>query len=173
VPSRETDDQVRRALQELTASDLRATEADLGLEATLIVLTPFLDAARAPEGALVVTPETLLPGEVADPLEPSSGVGIAWASLAALILLGVVGFGWARLGLADAVTAAAASPAVGIGALILVAVALDLVGVRIGTTGGAFAVSAVAGGSGYLARFVLERRAGAGPSPQVKEQPAE
>jgi hypothetical protein len=137
------------------------------------VLTPFLDAARAPEGALVVDPGLLVAGEAPDPLDPSSGAEIAWASLAALLLLGVVGFGWAGLGLADAVTATAASPAVGGSAIILVAVALDLVGVRIGTTGGAIAVSALAGGSGYLVRFVLQRRAGAGPSPQVEEQPPE
>jgi hypothetical protein len=173
VPPRASQDEVRHALEELTAADLRSAEARAGLEAPMFVLTPFLDPVRAPEGATVVDPGLLVAGEVPDPLEPSSALEIAWASLGALLLLGVVGFGWARIGLADVVTATAASPAVGIGALILVAVALDLVGVRIGTVGGATAVSALAGGSGYLARFVLERRVGAGAPPQVHEQPAE
>jgi hypothetical protein len=173
IPPRETHDEVRRALQELTATDLRDAEDAAG-PAPVFVLTPFLEPARAPEGATIVDPGLLSVAEAPDPLlEPASAIGIAWASLAALLLLGVVGLGWARLGLADTETAAAASPAVGAAATILVAVILDLLGVRIGTTGGALAVSALAGGGGYLVRFVLERRAGAGPPPQVQEQPAQ
>ena len=85
----------------------------------------------------------------------------------------MAGYGWARIGLADAITAAAAAPAVGAAMLILVGTALDALGVRIGTTVGALAVSAIAGGGGYLIRFVLERRAGSGAAPQIQEQPAE
>ena len=54
----------------------------------------------------------------------------------------------------------------------VVATALDALGVRLGTTAGAIAASALAGG-GYLLRFVLERRAGTGSAPEVQEQPAE
>jgi hypothetical protein len=85
----------------------------------------------------------------------------------------VAGYGWARIGLADAITAAAAAPAVGAAMLILVATALDALGVPLGTTVGALAASALAGGGGYLIRFVLERRTGSGAAPQIQEQPAE
>ena len=85
----------------------------------------------------------------------------------------MVGYGWARIGLGDAITAVAAAPAIGAAVLILVATALDALGVPLGTTAGALAASALAGGGGYLVRFVLERRAGTGSAPEVQEQPAE
>ena len=94
-------------------------------------------------------------------------------ALRELALLWVAGYGWARIGLAEATTAAAVAPAIGAAMLIIVAVALDALGVPIGTTAGAVAASALAGGGGYLARFVLERRAGSGSAPEVQEQPAE
>jgi len=108
-----------------------------------------------------------------DPLEPASTARIAWASIAGLVLLTVVGFGWARAGLGDAITAVAAAPAIGAAMLILVATALDALGVSLGTTAAAVAASALAGGGGYLVRFVLERRAGSGSAPEVQEQPTE
>ena len=173
VPPRDGADEVRTALEEITASDLRAAEAGSGREAIVVVLPPFFDPADAPEGAVVIEPNLLVAGEPPDPLEPASAAEIAWASLGVLVLLWAVGFGWARLGLADPVTAAAAAPSLGIAAVILIAVMIDLIGVRVGTTGGAVAVSALAGGGGYLGWFVLERRAGPGPSPQVQKEPAE
>ena len=107
-----------------------------------------------------------------DPLTPSSAAGIAWASIATLALLGIAGYGWARMGFEDAITAAAASPAVGSAMLILVATSLDAIGVRLGT-GAAVVASALAGGGGYLGWFVLERRARTRSAPQIEEQPAE
>jgi hypothetical protein len=163
----------RGALERLTARDLSAAEARSGRKAEVIVLTPF-DEVDHPTDALVVDPSVPVKDVVpVDPLEPSSAPGIAWASIAALLLLTVVGYGWARIGLADTITAAAAAPAIGAAMLILVATALDALGVALGTTLGALAVSALGGGGGYLARFVLERRAGSGSAPQVQEQPAE
>lgn len=163
----------RGALERLTARDLSAAEARSGRRAAVIVLTPFDDVDR-PTDALVVDPSRPGKDSVAvDPLEPSSAARIAWASILALALFTVAGYGWARIGLADTITAAAAAPAVGAAMLILVATALDAFGVALGTTLGALAVSALAGGGGYLARFVLERRAGSGSAPQVQEQPAE
>ena len=139
----------------------------------MFVLTPF-DEVDRPTDALVVDPSVprkdFFP---IDPLEPSTAAGIAWASIAGLLLLTVVGYGWARVGLGDAITAVAAAPAIGAAVLILVATALDALGVPLGTTAGAVAASALAGGGGYLVRFVLERRAGTGSAPQVQEQPAE
>ena len=141
--------------------------------AALIVLTPLDDVDR-PTDALVVDPSRPVKDSFpVDALEPSSAAGIAWASIVALALLSVAGYGWARIGLADTITAVAAAPAVGAAILILVAAALDALGVRLGTTVGALAVSALAGAGGYLVRFVLERRAGSGSAPQVQEQPAE
>jgi hypothetical protein len=163
----------RGALERLTARDLAAAEARSGRKAAVIVLTPFDDVDR-PTDALVVDPSRPVKGSFpVDPLEASSAAGIAWASIVALALLTVVGYGWARIGLADTITAAAAAPAIGAAMLILVATALDALGVALGTTLGALAVSALGGGGGYLARFVLERRTGTGSAPQVQEQPAE
>ena len=163
----------RGALERLTARDLSAAEARSGRKAEVIVLTPF-DEVDQPTDALVVDPSRPVKDFYpVDPLEPSSAAGIAWASIVALALLTVAGYGWARIGLADAITAAAAAPAVGAAMLILLGTALDALGVTLGTAAGALAVSAIAGGGGYLIRFVLERRAGSGAAPQIQEQPAE
>ena len=163
----------RGALERLTARDLAAAEDRAGRSAVVIVLTPFDEEDRPPD-ALVVDPSVPVKDVYpVDPLEPSSAAGIAWASIATLALLWVAGYGWARIGLADATTAAAAAPAIGAAMLILVATALDALGVPIGRATGALAASALAGGGGYLIRFVLERRAGSGAAPQVEEQPGE
>jgi hypothetical protein len=171
---RETTSGERGALERLTARDLGAAEERAGRSAEVIVLTPF-DEVDRPTGALVVEPsertKDLFP--LVDPLEPFTAAGIAWASIAGLLLLTVVGFGWAQVGLGDAITAVAAAPAIGAAVLILVATALDAVGMHLGTTAGALAASALTGSGGYLARFVLERRTGTGSAPQVQEQPAE
>ena len=163
----------RGALERLTARDLATAEARSGRKAAVIVLTPF-DEVDRPTDAIRIDSALVTGGvHAVDPLEPSSAAGIAWASIVALALLSVVGYGWARIGLADTITAAAAAPAIGAAMLILVATTLDAFGVAIGTTPGGLAVSALAGGGGYLVRFVLERRAGSGSAPQVQEQPAE
>jgi hypothetical protein len=160
-------DATRDALEVATAEDRTRAEARLGAPAQVFVLAPF-DRVGEPNLAFDVTPGP----EPVDPLEPAGSGSIAWASVVALLLFAVVGFGWARLGLVDPLTAAAASPAIGTAALIFVAIVLDGLGVRVGSTPGALAVSALAGGSGYLIRFVLQRRARARPTPQVQEQPA-
>ena len=110
----------RGALERLTARDLAAAEDRAGRSAAVIVLTPF-DEVDRPTDALVVDPSVPVKDVFpVDPLEPSSAAGIAWASIAALLLLTVVGYGWARIGLADTITAAAAAPAIGAAMLILV-----------------------------------------------------
>jgi hypothetical protein len=164
----------RDALERVTARDLAAAEDRAGRSAAVIVLTPF-DEVDRPSDALVFHPsdatKTVFP--LVDPLEPASAAGIAWAAIATLALLWAAGYGWARIGLADTITAAAAAPAIGAAMLILVATALDALGVPLGKATGALAASALAGGGGYLIRFVLERRVGSGATPQVEEQPAE
>jgi hypothetical protein len=162
----------RGALERLTARDLAAAEDRAGRSAAVIVLTPFDEVDRPPD-ALVVDPSVPVKDVYAvEPLEPSSAAGIAWAAVVTLALLCVAGYGWARIGLADTITAAAAAPAIGAAMLILVATALDALGLPLGRAG-ALAASALAGGGGYLIRFVLERRTGSGPAPQVEDQPAE
>ncbi|HEY8117159.1 MAG TPA: hypothetical protein VIH70_12145 [Actinomycetota bacterium] len=164
----------RGALERLTARDLAAAEDREGRSAAVIVLTPF-DEVDRPADAIMIG-SALVTGDgfpLADPLEPASAARIGWAAIATLALLGLAGYGWARIGLADTITAAAAAPAIGAAVLILVAAALDAVGVPLGRVAGALAASALAGGGGYLIRFVLERRAGSGAAPQVEEQPAE
>jgi hypothetical protein len=161
----------RRALTRLTFGDVHAAQDTSGREATVFVLEPF-DAVDSPEGGVVID----LPVKGApsvDALEPITSFGVTLASVAILVLLGVAGYGWARLGIDEVLTAIAAAPAVGVAVVILAAVALDVFGVAIGETPGAIATLALAGGGGYLARFVLERRTGTRPAPQVEEQPAE
>ena len=163
----------RDALERLTAGDLRDAVAQSGRSAAMFVLRPF-DDLDAPSGATVVDPSEPARGlNRIEPIGPSSAFAIAWASTTTLALLWTVGYGWARVGIEDALTASAAAPAVGAAMLIVVAVALDAFGVQLGTAAGALAASALAGGGGYLVRFVLERRAGSGAAPQVQKQPAE
>jgi hypothetical protein len=163
----------RGALERLTARDLSAAEARSGRKAEVIVLTPF-DEVDRPVDAIQIGSALVTGGvHAVDPLEPASAAGIAWAAIATLALLWAAGYGWARIGLADTITAAASAPAIGAAMLILVATVLDALGVPLGRVSGALAASALAGGGGYLIRFVLERRAGSGAAPQIEEQPAE
>jgi hypothetical protein len=172
VPPREgTQTPQRLALERLTRADLLAAEERAGRSAKVFVLRPF-DALDAPQDAIVVDPP-VIDFHPVDPLEEASADEIAWASIAVLALLSVVGFGWARIGLDDPVRAVAISPAVGAVALILVAVGLDALGISLGWTGGAVAASVLAGGGGYLIRLVLQRRSRTHAAPQVEQQPAE
>jgi hypothetical protein len=172
VPPREgTQTPQRLALERLTRADLLAAEEPAGRSAKVFVLRPF-DALDGPQDAIVVDPP-VIDFHPVDPLEEASADEIAWASIAVLALLSVVGFGWARIGLDDPVRAVAISPAVGAVALILVAVGLDALGISLGWTGGAVAASVLAGGGGYLIRLVLQRRSRTHAAPQVEQQPAE
>ena len=163
----------RAALEGLTERDLIAAEDRAGRSAAVLVLTPF-DEVDRPQGALVLDPSASTKDAFpVEPLEPSSAAGIAWASIATLALLWIAGYGWARMGFEDAITAVAAAPAIGTAMLILVATALDAIGVRLGTAVAALAVSALAGGGGYFGWFVLERRSRTRSAPQIEEQPTE
>ena len=177
----------RRALTRVTRRDVMQA----GLEGSLrprdvaFVLKPFdrvdygtdafAPSAEIGPGARLIAPRGIVrPADApVDALQPTSAEGVVWASVAALALLSVVGFGWARIGLEDPVRAAAISPAVGAAMMILVAVGLDAIGISLGSTGGAIAASALAGGGGYMVGFVLQRRARTHPAPQVEQEPAE
>ena len=159
----------RRALVQLTSRDIEAAQDETGQQAKVFVLEPF-DAIDTPEGAVVIASTVMFP---ADPLEPLTPLGITLVSVATLIVLGLAGYGWARIGIDDVATAAAVAPAVGVGLVILAAVTLDVFAVAVGEAPGAIAALALGGGGGYVARYVLERRARTRPAPQVEEQPAE
>jgi hypothetical protein len=163
----------RRALERRSAADVAEAERTSGLPAARFVLTPF-DALDRPGDATIVDPAVDADvGAAVDPLEPSSPAGIALSSVLLLALATVAGFGWARVAVADRITAAATAPALGAAALVLVAFALERVGLRIDAAAGAWAASALAGGSGYLAWGVLERRPRPASTPEVDQEPPE
>jgi hypothetical protein len=181
--------ETRKLLTRLTYRDARRAEAGRDTERqdltfVLRAFDPvgydFADLPGPPEsevapGVQVFSNQAGIPDPAlvpVDPLTPSSAAGIVWASIATLALLGIAGYGWARMGLEDAITAAASAPAVGAAVLILVATSLDAIGVRLGTVA-AVVASALAGCGGFLGWFVLERRARTRSAPQIEEQPAE
>jgi len=186
VPAAEGDvDRTRRALTRVTLGDAAAAIAAADGRRLDVLLAPFdrveasrMDVSGSPwrrvaTGVFVAgAREEAVGGVEADPLAPSSPAGIAWATLATLGLLAAAGYGWARSALGEPVQAAALSPAFGAAVLTLVAVALERLGMPLGTRGaGGAVVSAIAGGGGYVAWLVLERRARARSTPQVGEQP--
>jgi hypothetical protein len=169
VPPNRSGGVEREMLERLTATDRRTSEAASGHEAETFVLMPF-DEVDTPDGATVIRPGASPEAGPVQPLEPSSPRAIALSSVLVLVLLSVAGYGWARVVTPDATSAVAMSPAIGASALVLVAIALERAAFPIERIG-AWAVSALAGGFGYVAWRVLERRAVAGSAPEVDEEP--
>jgi hypothetical protein len=160
----------RDALERVTARDLRRAEERSGPASATFVLRPF---DRVDEPDLGIAIEGASSGSAAravDPLLPASPGEIAVTSVLALAFTWLAGYGWARLSVADATNAAAVAPAIGVAALVLVAVALERVGLPIEEPTGAWIVSAVAGGGGYLAWLVFERRARPRSADEVPQQ---
>jgi hypothetical protein len=95
-----------------------------------------------------------------DPLRfgPSSGGGIALATIVIAAVLTFLGLGYARSVFDDAVTAVATAPAFGSAAITLAAVALDRVGFRLESTPVAIAASVLAGLGGLAAFLVVQRQ---------------
>jgi hypothetical protein len=93
----------------------------------------------------------------ADPLEPSSPARIALATVAVVALLGVGGYGWARASGFDRTAAAALSPAFGMGAVILIAIALERTGLPLSGSIGPTVVAAVAVGGGPVVQRLARR----------------
>jgi hypothetical protein len=161
-------DAERRALERLSAADLAEAERTSGRPGVTFVLTPFNEIDR-PEDATVIDPaEGVLAPSPSDPLEPFSSGAIALSSVLVLAFLAVVGYGWSSVATDAPVRAAAIAPAAGAAALVLVAVALDRLGLRIGDASGAWLVSAIAGGGGYLTWVILQRRSRMRSAPQVE-----
>jgi hypothetical protein len=147
----------RSALERLTAADLREAERRSGRPAAMFVLRAF-DAIDAPEDATVI-PGSTYPTRVFGGTFGSSPAGIVGSSALALAFLVVVGLGWAWVAVDDLVQAVTIAPAAGASALVVVAIALERLGVVLDGAGGAWLVSALAGGSGLVVRLVLQRRA--------------
>jgi len=103
----------------------------------------------------------------------ASGPGdIAGAAVRVLLLLTVVGAGWALWSIGDGPGALATAPAFGVATLGLTGLALERLGAGLGTEGVATLASALAGGGGY-ALWLLgrARRRGGGEDLLVERQP--
>jgi hypothetical protein len=159
----------RDALERLTANDGRQAERRSGPVATF-VLRPFDRVDEADSGIVIEGASSEGAIGAVEPLLPASPNAIAVTSVLVLAFTWLAGYGWARVAVADATNAAGAAPAFGVSALVLFAVALERVGVAIGTPPGAWIVSAIAGGSGYVAWLVLERRTRPRPAEEVSQQ---
>jgi hypothetical protein len=97
-----------------------------------------------------------LPGE---PTTSSAG-GMADATVRVLMLIVLLGFGWGRWAMGSTASGLAVAPALGVAALIVVAVAAERFGLPLDD--GATVISAVAGGLGYVLWFLGRGRDGAG-----------
>jgi hypothetical protein len=175
--------QERITLARLTSRDAEEATRAAGTPPLSFLLTPFDRVDRPPpsmtrvaDGVFIETASTgtglppAIPRPV-DPLEPSSPGEILLAAFAVLALLFVAGFGWAGAFARDAVARLALAPMCGMAALILAGIALERVGMPLTGSIGPTVASALVGGSGYLVRFLLERRAGPKPSNEVQDDP--
>ena len=105
-----------------------------------------------------------------EPLVPAGTPEISIASLGALLLFGVAGYGWARAGsITGGAPALAVAPAFGWGAFAIVAIALERAGLPLTGSIGPAVVSAVALGGGHVLRLLLERRARTRSTAEVEE----
>ncbi len=165
--SRATTERVK--LAQLTRDDVRAAERAGNGRAVTFVLAPFDRVDRPPstipvsEGVFVSAP-TFRPRPIADPLLPTSPWGIALAAVVVLAALSAVGSGWAGLVAGERAASLALAPAVGAGATILLAIALERAGLPLEGHVGPATVLVVALASGHLVRWILERRARANPA---------
>ena len=142
-----------------------------GREPLVIVLEPFYrlrDAASDPRlsrwapGVWTTLESDLTPLPIDtsdDPLrfETTSPVATIAGTLAILILMTVLGLGYARSVFDDIVTALAAAPAFGTASLTLAAVVLDSVGLRLQGSGVALAASALAALGGVALLLATKR----------------
>lgn len=131
-------------------------------------LQTWVDGDGARVRSSVPAPRDLQAG--VDELEHSSPGTIALAALGALLLLWIVGAGWARWTFDDRVAAAASAPAFGVATLTIAALGLERLGVPLDGWWGPALASALAGLCGYLLRFV-QGKAVEEPAPQVDEAP--
>ncbi|HET6791673.1 MAG TPA: hypothetical protein VFI35_08850 [Actinomycetota bacterium] len=89
---------------------------------------------------------------------PSSGAWISIAALAILVMLSILGLGYAGAAFEDPVVAIATAPAFGAAAVTLAATALDRMGLRLESTPVALAASVLASLGGLAAFLVVQRQ---------------
>ena len=89
---------------------------------------------------------------------PSSGAWISIAALAILVVLSILGLGYAGAAFEDPVVAIATAPAFGAAAVTLAATALDRMGLRLESTPVALAASVLASLGGLAAFLVVQRQ---------------
>jgi hypothetical protein len=162
VTNRETQEAVERA-------DGRRITAVLG--AFIPLEDPAaLGASRRVAPGVWLGGAPTAPAAAVDPLGPTSPGAIVASSIAALVLLWFVGYGWARTAM-DAAGAAALAPAFGLAAVAIAAIVAERLGVPLDRWLGPTAISALAGAGGYLCLLLLgrQRAAGAEPPSQVQQ----
>jgi hypothetical protein len=122
-------------------------------------------SATIADGVLVMSDEVLpVPtADPVDPLEPATTAQIAFGALAALAVMCSAGYGPARVVLRDTADALALAPAVGAASLMLVAFALERLGLPLEGRLGPWVVSAFAIVGGLAFGLVGQRRAVAEP----------
>jgi hypothetical protein len=119
-------------------------------------------------GVTALTVETALPGEIGG----SSPPAILASSLLALVLLWVIGAGWARWAVDDRVIAWAVAPAFGVATLTIAALALERLGVALTGSWGPTLASVLAGLGGY-GLGLLQGKASADPPAEIDEAPGD
>jgi hypothetical protein len=138
------------------------------------VLAPFAKGVLPPSTGTVAIlkppPDGRpLPSPTPNPLPTVAPVGIGLASILVLVVLGIVGLGWASVSVASTVTRIALAPAFGTAALIVGALVVDRIGIRIdGVVPPIVALLAAAGGYAVL---LFQGRARAQSPIQVQEHP--
>jgi hypothetical protein len=172
----------RIALARVTSGDANAAIHASGSTPVSFLLTPF-DRVDPPSASMTHVADGVFvdPGSTGgplpaasralDPLEPTSPGGIVLATFATLSLLFLAGYGWTAAFARDTVARLALAPLAGTAAVILTGFALERLGLPLTGSAGPTAVSAVAGGGGYLVWFLFERRARAQASNEVNDEP--
>lgn len=157
-------------------SRLTLREASGSSDPLVIALEPFYRGSDLIRAGLIEVepgvwasdelPEVVLGDGPIEALEfgPSSGRAISFATLGVLLVLALLGLGYALAVFDDAVTAIATAPAFGAAAVSIAAVALDAIGLRLYDLWVAVAASALAG-LGGLAFLVAQRRRARDASP--------
>jgi hypothetical protein len=176
----------RRALAELTNDDLRhAVEAHGELRGfALSAFTAVEDRLDAPsaggsqwavvdDGGVATTGGPRRVFTAVDPLEPASTAEIGITAALTLLAFWITGYGWARAARLERAAAVAIAPALGWCAFVIVGITLERLGVPLTGSVGPTTIAAVSGLGGFVLWRVLERGAGAHPSPQVEQEPAE
>ena len=119
-------------------------------------LHEFIDGIWASEEEMIHFRPTDEPRRLS--WRPSNPGAITFATVSILVLLTVIGIGFALASFDDTVTAIATAPAFGAAALTLTAVALDRLGLRLEGLDVALAASALAGVGGVALLFFMKRK---------------